>query len=133
MPKDDAGGTGDDFADVLEALFAAVVAKARTDRTFARQLAKAVGDPAKLGAAARKRRDPAADAPQIDLANVFAAKGAEGVRAALRPHTRREIYSLVRVHDLKPANTSKLNKTQLIEHAVRALSPETERKRVFDY
>lgn len=140
MPKDDAGGPGqrddkgDEFADALEALFTAVVAKARTDRTFARQLAKAVGAPAKLAAAAKKRRDAAADAPALDLPAAFAEDGAEGVRAALRPLARREIYALIRARDLSPAHTSKFNKTQLIEHVVRVLGREAEpKKRVFDY
>ena len=119
---------------MLEALFAVVTEKARTDRNFARQLAKAVGEPAKLAAAAKRRRDIASEAPDIDVPALYDKEGAEGVRATLRPLTQRQIYALVRVHRLKPANTSKLNKTQLIEHAVRALSRESEpRKRVFDY
>jgi hypothetical protein len=133
MPKDDAG-RGDGFADALEALFATVVAKARTDRAFARQLAKSVGNPAKLAQAAKRSRDIAAEAPDVDVPAIFADKGAEGLRSALRPLTQRQIYALIRVHKLNPANTSKLNKTQLIEHAVRCLTREKEpRKRVFDY
>src|SRR5262245_25611957 len=100
MPEDDDG----DFADTLEAVFAAVVAKARTDRGFARQLAKAVGDPEKLAKAAKRTRDWKAEAPDLDPKEL-AAGGADVLRKALAPLTHRELYALVRVHDLQPAHT----------------------------
>lgn len=132
MPKD--AENGDPFVDTLEALFAAVVDKARTDKAFARKLARAVGDPAKLARAAKRTTDWRAEAPDVDVPGVFKAEGADGVRRALRPLTQRQIYALVRLNDLNPARTSKLNKTQIIEHAVRALTRETTpAKRVFDY
>jgi len=130
MPKD-----SDPFVDTLEALFGAVVDKARTDKTFARKLARAVGDPAKLARAAKKRTDWRTEAPDVNVPAIFAKSGADGVRRALRPLTQRQIYNLVRLHDLKPARTSKFNKTQIIEHAVRTLGPgkTAAAKRVFDY
>ena len=124
----------EDFVSILEAVLAAVVAKARTDKAFARQLAKAVADPRKLRAAAQRARDWTAEVPEIDPRALFEAKGAEELRVELRPLTRRQVYALVRVYDLAPAHTSRLNKTQLIEHIVRALGRVREpAKRVFDY
>jgi len=124
----------DPFVDTLEALLGAVVDKARTDKAFARKLARAVGDPGKLARAAKRRTDWRTEAPDVDVPSIFAKSGAEGVRSALRPLTQRQIYALVRLHDLKPARTSKFNKTQIIEHAVRALEPsKAASKRVFDY
>lgn len=124
----------DGFADTLEAVFAAVVAKARTDKSFARQLAKAVGDPDKLAKAAKKTRDWKSEAPDMDPRALVEAAGPDGLRKALSSLTHRQLYALVRVHDLKPAHTAKLNKTQLIEHILRVVAKATEpAKRVFDY
>ncbi len=124
----------EDLADVLEAVFAAVVARARADKAFARQLARAAGDPGRLAASAKRTRDWSAEAPDLDLPALFVAEGAEAARRALRPLTRRQLYALVRAHDLAPAHTSKLNKTQLIEHIARTLTRAKEpAKRVFDY
>jgi hypothetical protein len=129
MPEEDDEG----LPDVLEAVFAAVVAKARTDRSFARQLAKAVGDPSKLAKAAKRARDWKAEAPALDP-RALAADGADAMRKALAPFTHRQLYALVRVHSLSPAHTGKLNKTQLIEHILRVTTREKEpAKRVFDY
>jgi hypothetical protein len=122
------------FIDVLEAVFAAVVAKARTDRAFARQLAKAVAEPGKLAAAARRAPDWREEAPDLDLAALFEAKGADAARRVLRPLTRRQLYALVRARNLSPSQTSRLNKAQLIEHIARTLArSRTPAKRVFDY
>jgi hypothetical protein len=130
MPDDD---QDESLPDVLEAVFAAVVEKARTDRGFARQLAKAVGDPAKLAKAAKRARDWNAEAPALDP-RALAGQGADAARKALAPLTNRQLYALVRVHNLSPAHTGKLNKTQLIEHILRVTTREKEpAKRVFDY
>jgi hypothetical protein len=119
----------------LEALFAAVTAKARTDPAFARQLAQALGDHAKL-AAAGTSRNRNADLPDLDPGAVLKAQGSEGLRRALAALGRRELTALVRARDLAPEHTSKLNKTQLIEHIVRVLARRAEpapKRRAFDY
>jgi hypothetical protein len=124
----------DKFLESLESLFAAVVAKARADDAFARQLAKAVGDPKTLADAARRRSAPGAEAPKLDPRALFEAEGPDGGRRRLVELTRTQLLALVRAHDLAPEHTSKLNKSQLIEHIARAATPRRAAgKRAFDY
>jgi hypothetical protein len=124
----------DDFIDRLEAVFATVVAKARADKAFARQLAKAVGDPRRLAEAAKKQRAPAAEAPDLDPRALFLEEGPDGGRRRLAQLSRAELLALVRAHDLAPEHTSKLNKSQLVEHIARAAAPRRDpAKRAFDY
>jgi hypothetical protein len=123
-----------ELIDALEAVFATVVAKARADPAFARQLAKAVGDPGKLADAAKRRRDPAAEAPDLDPRALFEAEGPDGGRRRLATLSRAELLALVRAHDLAPEHTSKLNKSQLVEHIARVVASRREpARRAFDY
>lgn len=130
MPKK----TSPEFVDQLEALFGAVIDKAKRDNAFAKQLAGAVGDPQKFSDGARETTDWAWEAPDVDVEGIMGDSGANGVRDALRGFTRREIYALVKSKSLNASKTSNLNKTQLIEHVVRTLEKESEPyKSVFDY
>jgi hypothetical protein len=119
----------DKFPDALEAAFAVVVAKARRDQAFARQLAKALDGALTEGAASAK----AVEAPDLDPRGLLARDGAEGLRAALAPLDRKALLALIRARDLSPAGASKLNKAQLIEHVLLAAKPARGGKRVFDY
>lgn len=130
MPKK----TQPEFIDQLEALFGAVVDKAKRDNAFAKQLAGAVGDPGKFSDGAKETTQWGWEAPDVDVEQLMADAGPQGIRDALRGYTRREIYALVKVKSLNAARTSSLNKTQLIEHVVRTLEREAEPyKSVFDY
>lgn len=134
MPNDADDTQDAGFADLLEAVFAAVVDKARKDPAFARQLATAVVSSKRFTAAAKETVNWEAEAPDLDLDALMTSDGAAGVRTALRDLTRRQIYALVKVKDLNGARTSSFNKTQLIEHVVRSLEREAEPyKSVFDY
>ncbi len=128
-PKDEP-----EFIAQLEAVFGVVVDKAKRDRAFAKQLAGAVGSPAKFAETAKDTTNWEWEAPDVDVEALMKEQGASAVRDGLRDYTRREIYALVRVKNLNPARTSSLNKTQLIDHVVRTLEREAEPyKSVFDY
>jgi len=126
----------DDVLAALEAVFAAVLAKARRDPAFARTLAKALSGA--LPAAAADDADDAGsaknDAPALDPRALYAAEGADGLRRALGALSRPELYALVRDHDLAPSGASRLTKIQLIEHVAAVLGGRSRAKRrVFDY
>ncbi len=132
-----ASGDGDDgapFVDRLEAVFAAVIAKARSDHAFARQLAAAAGDPERFADAARARQQTnwAAEAPDLDPSAIVASQGEEALRAALKPLTKRALYALVKARAINPAGASKFNKVQLTEHIVRSVG-RRDTATVFDY
>lgn len=130
MPKDNPP----EFVEQLEALFGAVIDKAKRDHGFAKQLAGAVGNPAKFADSAKHTTQWGWEAPDVDVEQIMADGGANGVREALRGYTRREIYALVKSKSLNASKTSNLNKTQLIDHVVRTLEKESEPyKSVFDY
>lgn len=137
MPKRDDDTPGDDepdFVSQLEALFGAVLDKAKGDPAFAKKIAHAVVDPEKFSRRALYATDWRSEAPNIDVAAVYDEYGADGLRMELRGLKRRQIYALVRARDLNPARTSNLNKTQLIEHIVRTVQGEsTPVKSIFDY
>ncbi len=122
------------FVDRLEAVFAAVITKARADPAFARQLATAAGDPTRFAAAARatRRTDWAAEAPDLNPAAMLAAEGEEALRAALKPLTKRALYALVKSRALNPAGASAFNKLQLVEHIIRSVRRRSDAP-VFDY
>ncbi len=121
------------FVDQLEAVFAVLIAKARTDEAFAERLAQAVADPQTLRTSARARRDWAREAPDMDPRAVLEAAGEEALRAQLAQHTRRALYALVKAQGLQPVGASKLNKSQLISHILRAVQGADRLRGVFDY
>lgn len=127
-PPDDVG-----FVDRLEAVFSAVIAKARSDPAFARALAAAAGDPTAFAAAARRQRtDWTATAPDLDPQALMSAEGEEALRAALKPLTKRALYALVKARAINPVGASKYGKLQLIEHIIRSLRRGRD-VAVFDY
>lgn len=124
----------DSFIADLESVFAAVLAEARANPTFARKLATGVVRGRTLKSSAKARTDWTAEAPNIDLRRILKNEGEESVRKALRKPSQRAVYAWLKSSGLNARNASKMNKTQLIEHVIRMLKKEAGMdERRFDY
>jgi hypothetical protein len=116
--------TDDNFISDLEAVFAAVLAEARSNPSFARKIAASVGRGRSLKSSAKARTDWTAEAPGADLRKLLKAEGEESVRKTLRGLSQRAVYAWLKASGLNARNASKMNKTQLIEHVIRVLKKE---------